>query len=182
MADGELTVVFHGTLTGAYPEETVKENLARQFAMPVERVEALFTGQPVVVKKNVDATTARKFQAAFEKAGAHCEIRSPGSDEPPAPGEPPRSKAGRNAVLDAGDPKGTVVALEAPADLGDLALDDSDTPLAPRRRASGAEIDTGGLKLADTDAPQPTHERPPVREIDTGGLCLEPLESTREPQ
>ncbi len=75
MANAEYQIVFRGEVTGELPEHAVKQNLAAMFKMPESRVEGLFSGKPVVVKKGVDEATAHKFQTAFRKAGAVCELQ-----------------------------------------------------------------------------------------------------------
>lgn len=189
MADGEFHVVFHGELTGELPRDAVKKNLAGLFRLSAERTEALFSGKPVIIKRGVDEATARKFEAAFCKAGAVCELRP--SDERagaegPAPAAAPREGTpdtgapaegrGRatSSIASAGDPHGTMLDIAVPADLGALALDDSDAPLAPPTRAAPPQIDTSGLELATDDRPLSEKPRAEPPEIDTSGLSLEP--------
>lgn len=186
MAEGEFHVVFHGELTGELPHETVKDNLAGLFRLSGERAEALFSGKPVVVKRGIDEATARKFESAFRKAGAVCEIRREG--DAPATGTPAGAAAPRepaadsgagtaepgSAITAAGDPHGTVLAITVPADLGALALDDSEAPLQPPARAALPEIDTSGLELATDDRPLAERPRGEPPEIDTSSLSLEP--------
>lgn len=192
MAEGEFHVVFHGELTGELPHETVKDNLAGLFRLSEERAEALFSGKPVVVKRGIDEATARKFESAFRKAGAVCEIRregdAPATDTPAhatgAPGAAaPRERAGESgaradepgsAIAAAGDPHGTVLAISVPADLGPLALDESEAPLQPPARAASPEIDISGLELATDDRPLTERSRGEPPEIDTSSLSLEP--------
>ena len=105
-------VIFEGRLQPGHDPETVKQNLAALFKVPVAEVETLFTNAPVVLKEGLDADTARQDQEAFEATGAICrmEVQSPAAgrrwfgrtagessakpqdrDTPPgqSPGEPP---------------------------------------------------------------------------------------------
>lgn len=197
MAEGEFQVVFRGEITGDQPVEVVKQQLANLFRMPPERVEALFSGKPVVVKKNIDETTARKLEQAFLRAGASCEVRTPaapatpeaGADnasaataEPtedpnaPQPGtEPPKRTGG--SIAAAGDPNQTLVDLAIPDSFEGLEIDNSDAPLATPGEKPAPEIDTSGLSLAGDDA-GPLSERrpPPPADIDTSGLSMESLD------
>lgn len=88
MADAEYQIVFRGEVTGELPEHAVKQNLAAMFKMPESRVEGLFSGKPMVVKKGVDEATARKFETAFRKAGAVCELHNMSAPRG-TPGGPP---------------------------------------------------------------------------------------------
>lgn len=75
MSDARFHIVFSGKLVGGADLATVKSNLGRLFKMDSARVEKLFSGQPVVIKKDADQPTAMKFRALMKQAGAECEIR-----------------------------------------------------------------------------------------------------------
>jgi hypothetical protein len=88
-------IVFHGELVSGADPEQVRRNLAQLFKMELERVEQLFAGKPVTLKKEADQATAMKMRAALKKAGAECEMKAldeDGSPEAP-PGQAPASGA-----------------------------------------------------------------------------------------
>ena len=91
MADeARYNIVFRGELVSGADPDQVRRNLAQLFKMDPERVEKLFTGKPVVLKKETDQATAMKMRAALKKAGAECEMKALGGDEGPAqPQSPP---------------------------------------------------------------------------------------------
>lgn len=198
MAEGEFQVIFRGELVGDRPEETVKQQLAALFRMPESKVEALFSGKPVVVKRNLDEATARKFEAAFRKAGAVCELRGPGSDvsgaaaegtREPAQAGPasasaatePSAAAGTtapaSATAAAGDPNNTVLDLRVPETLEGLEIDSSDAPLAPPEDKAIPEIDTSELNLAEPGGNLAEPKKQPPPDIDTSGLEIEDADS-----
>lgn len=200
MAEGEFQVVFRGEITGDQPVEVVKQQLANLFRMAPERVEALFSGKPVVVKKNIDEATARRLEQAFLRAGAACEVRAPaaattpetgtgnaheastepGADRDPPQSETPPSERTRGSIAAAGDPNHTVVDLAVPESFGGLEIDTSDAPLATPDEQPAPEIDTSGLSLAGDDAgPLSEREPPPPADIDTSGLSMESLDGER---
>ena len=72
MAEEFYDVVFSGQLSGIYPVDQVKKNLAKLFKLGSQKVESLFSGKKVKIKRNVNFNTAQKFNRAFEKAGAVC--------------------------------------------------------------------------------------------------------------
>ena len=72
MAEESYDVVFYGQLSGIYPIDQVKKNLAKLFKMSTQKVESLFSGKKVSVKKSVNFNIAQKFNKAFEQAGAVC--------------------------------------------------------------------------------------------------------------
>jgi len=89
MSDARFHIVFSGKLVGGADLATVKSNLGRLFKMDSARVEKLFSGQPVVIKKDADQATAMKFRALMKQAGAECEIRPvSGGEKPPVPAQP----------------------------------------------------------------------------------------------
>jgi len=75
MADTRFHIVFAGQLVKGSDLATVKANLGKIFKMDAARVEKLFSGQPVVLKKDADQATAMKFRAVLKQAGAECELR-----------------------------------------------------------------------------------------------------------
>jgi hypothetical protein len=69
-------VIFRGTVRQGLTVRQVKENLSRQFKLDRLKADTLFAGNPVLIKSNIDEDTARKYQDAFHKAGAVCEIET----------------------------------------------------------------------------------------------------------
>ena len=89
MSDARFHIVFSGKLVGGADLATVKSNLGRLFKMDSARVEKLFSGQPVVIKKDADQPTAMKFRALMKQAGAEGEIRPvSGGVQARAPAQP----------------------------------------------------------------------------------------------
>lgn len=194
MAEGDFQVVFRGELTGEVPEDEVKQRLATLFKMPLEKVEGLFSGKPIVVKRNLDEATARKFEGAFQKAGARCELRSAGNaasetaatgstgaqPEPKSSsgsGDSPSASAaarGRASMAAAGDPNQTLLELDVPSDFAGMELDQSEKPLSDGKRPAEPDIDIGELSVSQNDAENLSESKPvPPADIDTGSLKLE---------
>jgi hypothetical protein len=199
MAEGDFQVVFRGELTGDLSEDEVRQKLATLFKMPEARVAGLFTGKPIVVKRDLDEATARKFEAAFRKAGAKCEIRSapasapstepesapareqgpagthgPSSDDPAPSGAGGGDAGGRESIAAAGDPNRTMLELEVPSDLSGLDLDTSEAPLSSGEAPPAPNIDIGDLGVVQNDSGNLSeHERPAPPDIDTSELSLE---------
>jgi hypothetical protein len=74
MAEEKFKIVFTGKIFKGFKIEDVKKRISSIFKMPPEKVEKLFKGKPVTVKKNLDLDKARKYSKAFKKAGAVCTI------------------------------------------------------------------------------------------------------------
>ena len=82
----EYRLVFSAeVLSGQHPA-VVKKRLQAVLKLDDGRMEALFSGKPVVVKKATDEATAVRYQTAFEKAGARLRVLPTGSDAAPDAG------------------------------------------------------------------------------------------------
>jgi len=69
-----MKVVFKGEVLIGHDVERVKQNLAKKFKLSSLVIERLFSGEPVVVKKNIERQKALKYREAFRQAGAVCTI------------------------------------------------------------------------------------------------------------
>ena len=67
-------IVFRGKVRDGHEAESVREQLGKLFRIEdSERLDKLFSGSPVTIKKSLDEAGARKYLAALEKAGAEVE-------------------------------------------------------------------------------------------------------------
>ena len=146
-------VIFLGTLQPGADPAQVRENLARLFKTEPARIGHLFSGQPVTIKKGVDAATGRQYVAALAKAGAVADLAelieappAPVSSTAPTPAAktPPAGPAPRGAPVTVPP---AIAARAAP-------------PQAP-----GYSVAAPGVMLVETTPP------PPVR-IDTAHLSV----------
>ena len=104
MSEARYHVVFAGQLVKGADPDTVKANLGRLFKMDAARVGKLFSGQPVVLKKDADQATAMKFRAALKQAGAECVLKPLGENAPSAPVAPaPQAPEAPSAAPSAGN-------------------------------------------------------------------------------
>lgn len=76
MDEPRYKIVFDGTLMPQTPLETAKENLARLFKSDLARIEALFSGQLVVLKRDLSEGEADKYLQALHNAGAQARKES----------------------------------------------------------------------------------------------------------
>ena len=71
-------IVFRGKVRDGHEAESVREQLGKLFRIEdSERLDKLFSGSPVTIKKSLDEAGARKYLAALEKAGAEVEVEPP---------------------------------------------------------------------------------------------------------
>jgi hypothetical protein len=179
----EYQVLFEGKLTGERPLEEVKRNLATLFKMKAEQVDALFTGKPVIIKRDIDQGTALKYQAAFKKAGAVCTVATDTPDSTGSAAKPkpptaapvstggtanPKDRGGRMAGKD-------IVNIAIPQNLSGLSLAQAGAVLESLPINQSVKIpDTSGLTFSKDDA---THLAPTRQiaetKVDISGLALE---------
>ncbi len=101
-------IVFHGEIAADRTVDEVKQNLAKLYKSPVEKLESWFSGRAITIKAGTDRATAEKYQKIFEQAGAICAIEAEGSVEeasqaptssPPPPSEQPTDVEEDSAVI-----------------------------------------------------------------------------------
>lgn len=69
-------VIFCGDIIKDADVETVKKGLAALYKVDVSKVAGFFSGQPKIVKKNINLQTAQKMVKTFEKVGAKATIQA----------------------------------------------------------------------------------------------------------
>lgn len=133
MTDATYNVIFAGQIVNGADPATVRANVAKLFGMEPDKVEALFSGKRVVIKKQADQATAMKLRAVMKQAGAVCELEkiadsesqaapaisaaAPGHSGQSAPSVQPASTAG---VAAGASSAGNEQAAGRSADRGDL--------------------------------------------------------------
>lgn len=181
MSEKTFEVVFNGKLLEGADPAKVKANVAALFKVEVAKVERLFSGATVSIKKGVDEATAKKYQMALYKAGAITGVvnRAAGAAAPKAAAARPAApKAAAPAVTkgsaaDAGLQKSVV--KQAPAGVGELAganIDAPGTVLVEHRDTPPPQIDTSALTLDLPGAELVEHEEVAEPEFDLSGISM----------
>ncbi|MCK5893721.1 MAG: DUF805 domain-containing protein [Endozoicomonadaceae bacterium] len=67
-------IVFDGQTQPDYPPEQVKRNITLLFQAQTPQIEQLFSGQPVIIKKNLSQNEAKYYEETITRAGAVCRI------------------------------------------------------------------------------------------------------------
>ncbi len=196
MADSYI-VAFNGQLAEGRQIDTVKQGVAQLFKVKVARVEPLFSGQWVSIKKGVDEATAKRYQGAMAKVGALCEVvtatqfaalksRQP-ETVPPAVADnppPPQSAAPAERREGAGGlpsrPEHLVlepsIVKAAPAGLGALegvTVDTSWDHLAEPDNRPPPQVDLSGIAMVEKGAEQTEHLQAPELKVDTSAMVLD---------
>jgi hypothetical protein len=155
MAQADYQVTLTGPADSGVSADQARTALAQLFKLPDDRVRALLAELPVVIKKGLDETTARKYQAALQQAGWQAVIDAPGTSATAAP----RDTGGETiAPLEATlAPTGSLMAdprndppLEV--DLSGLTLAEPGVQIGESREATPPRVDLSGLTLAEPGA------------------------------
>lgn len=82
---GPFEVVFNGEIAGKKSLHDVKEQMGAMFQLDPVKLEALFSGRPVVVKKNLSREMADKYKLAIGKAGGISVVAEMNAPRPEIP-------------------------------------------------------------------------------------------------
>ena len=78
----QFDIIFRGDIVFGHQLADVKLRLQQLFKSDAAKIDSLFTGRPVPLKRNLDEATANKYRDALLKAGAMVEVCP--SDKSPA--------------------------------------------------------------------------------------------------
>ncbi len=134
--NSEFDIIFRGDIVFGHQLAEVKLKLQQLFKADAAKIDALFTGRPVPLKRNLDEMTANKYRDALLKAGAMVEI-SP-SDKSPAnsPVKSPAPSSARPVPVDTGSGNWTLAPVGS-----DL------MPANYRSSSPSVQIDSSSLSL-----------------------------------
>lgn len=81
MSDTEFDIIFRGDIVLGHQLSDVKARLQQLFKADAGRIDQLFSGRPVPIRRQLDRETADKYKAALLKAGAQVEVRPSVADK-----------------------------------------------------------------------------------------------------
>ena len=87
MTDQQYNLVFRGDIAAGHKLAEVKQRLANLFKTPPEKIEKLFSGRPVAIKKGLAGADAERYLQALTAAGAVVE-KVANTATKPAPAKP----------------------------------------------------------------------------------------------
>lgn len=138
MANTEYDIIFRGDIVFGHQLAEVKLKLQQLFKADAAKIDALFTGRPVPLKRNLDEATANKYRDVLLKAGAMVEVcssdKSP-ANAPPKPVAQPRTQSAASVT--------PAYAAWTLAPVGADLLPASERPAKP----AAVAVDTSGLSL-----------------------------------
>ncbi len=77
MENERYRVIYSGQVLPDFTPEVVKQNIQQLFKLDDILLEKLFSGKPIVLKKNIDSTTANRYREVLANSGAEVHIDPP---------------------------------------------------------------------------------------------------------
>ncbi len=188
MSDDMYEVAFSGEIAEGADIEQVKQAVAKLFKADEAKLEQLFSGKRIVIKKNINLVTAQKYQTALNNARALCEIKNLSAvtaveeveiKAPEAePAAPPPAAVKRDPVIDENIPPAPNT---DPLHIDASSIEDLEVSVAPVgsdlqdeiREVEPLEADLEGLSMAPVGSDLGVEKEetpPPVPDI--SGLSL----------
>jgi len=186
-------LVFRGEVLDGQHKAVVKQRLSAVLKVDGPRLDALFTGKAVTLRKSADSETAARFQVAFKRAGARLRVI-------PIDVQHEETTAPAGAATGPGfnlAPPGTllydtsVAPAPAPVDTSHLSLAAPGTDLSdPRPDVAVAVPDLSHMTVAELGAdlhdevpePDAVVVVPPTWRIAKVGATLAPAKGPIEPE
>jgi len=179
MSDQLFEVAFSGQISKGANLEEVKARVGKMFNADEAKLAQLFSGKRIVIKKNIDQATAAKYKTALNRAGAECEISSPGGEaaavQPAAATPAPAEPAAESAAVS--------TEYETSYD-GEVAPPPRTDPLG----ISGDQIEDLAVSIAPVGSElQDEYKEPEEPDIDLTGFNIAPVgsdlsEAKKEPE
>lgn len=171
MAEGNYQVIFSGQIIDGADLDMVKRNVSRVFNLDADKVEKLFCGRRLILKKQIDQATAEKYQSTMQRAGALCEIAN--ASQASAMVEKTTATAISQTPPDASLAKQQTVATDTAVNKEEgVSLAEPGVQLVAHEAVPAANIDTSGMDMAEPGIQLVEHEMVPEANIDTSGMDM----------
>ena len=173
MSDDLYEVAFSGQIIEGADLNSVKAKVGQMFKADGAKLEQLFSGKRIPVKRQVDRATAEKYKVAFERAGAQCEVKSLAA-APVAPTADDRQSTSAAAASQASASQQASNQVYTAGDYGEVAPPPQVVPLD----ISGDDIEDLSVSLAPVGAELADKKQDtPPPEFDFAELDVAPVGS-----
>lgn len=139
MSESSFDLLFRGELLPDHNLADVRANLGRTLKLDPPKLDQLFSGQLVYLRRQADRETAARFQAAFRAAGARLRVVPAGAELDPNQSPAPMNAAAASPQRSMPDPTPAALGRKKPS-------------LAERLAAASAEA----VQSAGAPAPPPS--------------------------
>jgi len=182
VSDQQCAVVFKGKLVEGADPAQVRVNLAKLLKADAKRIEAMFSGKTVVVKKSVDEDTAKHYIAVLAKAGAVAAIvdtmaktqaaSKPAAAEAAKPEQ--NAPAAAQPVAPARAPAAVDETSRTPPQAIDATMAEPGVILVEPQHVEAPHIDTAHLDMAEVGADLAEYQQVDEPEFDLSAFTLDP--------
>ncbi len=119
MSETGYRLVFRGEVLEGQDRSAVAQRLAALLKLDAPKVKALFSGKPVILKRDVPKDVAARYQAAFRDAGARLRVTAVAAEESvhdAAPAKPTLAQrlAAQEAAAEPAEPSSPAAAAGNP--------------------------------------------------------------------
>jgi hypothetical protein len=172
MADVTYAIVFSGDIVEGFQVISVKAHLAKMLKASPEKMQVLFSGKPVVLKRTTDKAEAVKYGGALKKVGADVKVKilkPSAADQQPAAIKKPASNDDPIAYeIPTADNKPTV------PDTSNLSLAPNEGNIVePSASPPPPQIDLSGISIKENDGSPLVESKPQIKaDIDLSGFSL----------
>lgn len=174
MDKGSYQVIFAGKIIEHADIDMVKTNVARVFSLSPDRVDKLFSGRHIVLKKDIDQATAERYKTTLQRAGALCEIEDTSSSVQAAMSEP--TQAASDELMTVAEPGSQIgehlEVAEANIDVSGMGMAEVGITLAESEPVPDANIDTGDINMAEAGITLVEPKEIVDAQIDTSGIDM----------
>lgn len=171
-------LIFCGDLVPGFELAQVKKNLQSLFRIDESKVEVLFSGKAIPLKKALDSDTANKYRAALIKAGADVSVAQADSDMTSADRQPQIARRTEPVAGQEEDTSRPGVVDQSPLrDVEPLATVLGAQPIAVPTPRQNIDAPDFGIAEVGADMLQ-AHERRSLAavEVDISSLSVRPQE------
>ena len=194
MAEERYNLVFKGETVKGVALEQAKVNLGKLFKVSGVKLDALFSGKSIVLKRNLEFDTASTYRVAIKKAGCRVDVIEVQGAVTQPPVAQPRSSG--KAVFGASDPsymqtESEIATHDKANQSGDLqdqqpaepvveeivaGLPASEKPVTPEVLPDVSEMDEFGLAPVGADILTPQERQvPPLPVIEVANISIQDL-------
>ncbi len=156
MSEPRYDVFFRGDIVPGQRLHEVRERLRQLFKLDDARLNALFSGRPMAIRRDLGASDAERYRVALREAGALVELRPLDVPDAPSVVDNPANPGGEWSLAPVG---------------ADVLQPEERIPVAP------VSVDISGLEVAPPGADvlrEDERRRVVVRNVDTTHLGLVP--------
>lgn len=139
----QFDIIFRGDIVFGHQLADVKVRLQQLFKSDAAKIDSLFTGRPVPLKRYLDEATANKYRDALLKAGAMVEVCPSDKSPANAPAKPAAAVASTPAPVARAEPAPAAAAVWTLAPIGADLLPARERPPQP----APVVVDVSGLSL-----------------------------------